>query len=157
MLSLQKALDSLACLFGLEEPKLVPTRAVLTHKTVSTESLRYSLGYQGHVFAPTIRAKELAIHLRNKHGKEWREYIDEVYPETPEVLRELKRIDLEKPVVSMTRDGVLVVLNGFHTVCAYRSQGYSQIDVAVSTPYIKTSEELSLKTFDQLTIYSHLR
>lgn len=154
-MSLGSALESLADFFELEEPRLVPTRHELTHTTVPVNSLRYSPGSQEHVFAPGVRAREVAIHLETKYGDDWKKHLDEIHSETSEVMWALGKIKSEDIVIRMTADNVPVVSHGFHKVCAYRNRGYSQIEVALGMPYRETSDELSLRTFDQLTVYPH--
>jgi len=155
-----KPLEILAEMLGFREPDLSPIVRTPFRGTaiIPIEKLRYSPVYQDHVFAPGVRALELVIHLKNQYGENWKQHLGEIHGETEDVKEELRYYDREglnlaNPVVSMTPDNVPVVFHGFHTVCAYRNQGYTKIKVTLQQPHDKSSEELNLKPFSDIKVY----
>jgi hypothetical protein len=108
------------------------------------------------VYATSIRAKEIAIHLKNKYPENWRLHINEFPGEDREVYQDLIRPDFDViyPHIYFTSDRVPIVNNGRHTVLAYRNLRYSDIKVQIGfSKHTKTSEELNAMSFDQITIH----
>jgi len=155
-----RSLEYLIELLGFKEPKTpsrVETRCPQT-ALFQPKDLMMVPGYQNYVFASVVRAKEIAIHLQNVYGSEWMDHVAEVHCEDEEVRYELEefvklKIPLKKPVVSMTTDNKPAVFEGYHTVCAYLNQNYTQIPVTIGEPHRKSSTELGLKSFSEIIVY----
>lgn len=155
---IRKTIEFMAELIGLRkssESNLAPASFTQT-AVLPIDSLRFSPAYQDYVLAPKVRAMELVIHLRNKYGDDWKQHIGEIRDEPDEVRGLLCRLEYEMPDVSMTSDNVPELFDGFHTVCAYRNSGYSEVEVLLGRQHTKTSAELDLRPLNELTVYSHL-
>ena len=114
--------------------------------TIPTDRILFN---QPHVQAKTIEAKRLALHLQNKYGPKWKQHTDEVR-ETPTIIAELKRIDLDIPEVVETPDGNYVVRNGTNTAYAQMKNKYTRIKVKKSP--LALPKTATLYTFDQMRI-----
>ncbi len=94
---------------------------------VELDNMRF---IQPYVRRVTVDAKKMAMHLSLTRRGPWKDHIDSLVGVNDAVIREMKRMGLEDPVVVKDPNSdIYVVKNGVNTAYAYWEKKYDSMRV----------------------------
>ncbi len=117
---------------------------------VELDKLRFT---QDYVKRATVDAKKWIEHLILTRGAEWRDHIPSLKGVDSIVLEEIRKIDLELPIIvkKSVNDDIYIVSNGVHTAYAYWERGRKTIRAELDVNKHSSANE-KLYTFEELRV-----
>ena len=116
---------------------------------VELDKLRFT---QDYVKRTTVEAKKMIEHLMLTQGIEWRDHISSLKGVDSIVLEEMRKINLELPIIvkKSVKDDIYIVSNGVHTAYAYWERGRKVIRAELDINKSLGNEKLY--TFQELRV-----